>query len=68
VTVADGKFDAPYGAPTAGPPSYQPYEIRLTTVFGFVNDGELGPEQYPLAFLSLNRSRRRRGGRYCSQC
>ena len=27
VTVADGAFDAPYGAPTAGPPPYLPYEI-----------------------------------------
>jgi hypothetical protein len=43
VTVAGGKFDAPYGAPTAGPPPYQPYEIRPTAVFGFVNDSSLGP-------------------------
>jgi hypothetical protein len=31
VTVAGGEFDAPYGAPTAGP------------LFGFVNDSALGP-------------------------
>jgi Pyridoxamine 5'-phosphate oxidase len=43
VTVADGKFDAPYGAPTAGPPPYQPYAIRLQSVFAFVNDSALGP-------------------------
>jgi len=43
VTVADGAFDAPYGAPTAGPPPYQPYEIRPAAVFGFVNDSALGP-------------------------
>jgi hypothetical protein len=43
VTVADGKFDAPYGAPTAGPPPYQPYAIRPTAAFGFVNDSALGP-------------------------
>jgi hypothetical protein len=35
VTVTDGAFDAPYGAPTAGPPPYHPYEITPATVFGF---------------------------------
>ena len=35
VTVTDGAFDAPYGAPTAGPPPYQPYEITPVTVLGF---------------------------------
>ena len=35
VTVTDGAFDAPYGAPTAGPPPYHPYEITAATVFGF---------------------------------
>jgi hypothetical protein len=35
VTVTHGAFDAPYGAPTAGPPPYQPYEITAATVFGF---------------------------------
>lgn len=43
VTVIDGAFEAPYGAPTAGPPPYQPYEIRPDTVFGLVNDPALGP-------------------------
>ena len=43
VTVADGVFGAPYGAPTAGPPPYQPYEIRPAAVFAFVNDSALGP-------------------------
>ncbi len=33
VTVTDGAFDAPYGAPTAGPPPYYPYEITPATVF-----------------------------------
>ena len=32
VTVTDGGFDAPYGAPTAGPPPYQPFEITPATV------------------------------------
>jgi hypothetical protein len=43
VTVAGGEFDAPYGAPTAGPPPYQPYAIHPTAAFGFVNDSALGP-------------------------
>ncbi len=37
-TVADGAFDAPYGAPTAGPPPYEVYEITPTVVFGFGTD------------------------------
>jgi hypothetical protein len=43
VTVTNGAFDAPYGAPTAGQPPYQPYEIRPATVLGFVNEPALGP-------------------------
>ena len=43
VTVTGGEFDAPYGAPTAGLPPYQPYEIRPTAVFAFINDSALGP-------------------------
>jgi pyridoxamine 5'-phosphate oxidase-like protein len=43
VTVINGAFDAPYGAPTAGLPPYQPYQIRPATVFGFANDPALGP-------------------------
>jgi Pyridoxamine 5'-phosphate oxidase len=35
VTVTGDGFDAPYGAPTAGPPPYQPYEITPASVFGF---------------------------------
>jgi hypothetical protein len=31
VTVINRAFDAPYGAPTAGLPPYQPYEIRPAT-------------------------------------
>ena len=38
----DGRC-TPYGAPTAGLPPYQPYEIRPATVLGFVNDPALGP-------------------------
>jgi nitroimidazol reductase NimA-like FMN-containing flavoprotein (pyridoxamine 5'-phosphate oxidase superfamily) len=31
----DGAFDADYGAPTAGPPPYDVYEVTPTTAFGF---------------------------------
>ena len=42
-TVADGAFDAPYGAPTAGPPPYEVYEITARTVYGFGTDEEHAP-------------------------
>jgi hypothetical protein len=42
VTVVRGEFDAPYGAPTAGAPPYQPYAIQPTAAFAFVNDSALG--------------------------
>ena len=35
VTVTGGALDAPYGAPTAGPPPYFPYEVTPSTVFAF---------------------------------
>ena len=34
-TVKDAAFDAPYGAPTAGPPPYVVYEVRPETMYGF---------------------------------
>jgi hypothetical protein len=34
VTVKDGAYDAPFGAPSAGKPPYQLYEVRLTKAFG----------------------------------
>jgi nitroimidazol reductase NimA-like FMN-containing flavoprotein (pyridoxamine 5'-phosphate oxidase superfamily) len=42
VTVTGGAFEAPYGAPTAGPPPYFPYEITPATVFGFGTADEYG--------------------------
>ena len=42
VTVTDGAFDAPYGAPTAGPPPYHPYTITPVTVFAFGTADEYG--------------------------
>ncbi len=34
VTVVEGGFEAPYAAPAAGPPPYQPYQINPTVVYG----------------------------------
>jgi hypothetical protein len=34
VTVRDGAFHAPYGAPTAGPPPYQPYALTPDVILG----------------------------------
>jgi nitroimidazol reductase NimA-like FMN-containing flavoprotein (pyridoxamine 5'-phosphate oxidase superfamily) len=42
-TVRNGAFDAPYGAPTAGPPPYEVFEITPTVVFGFGTDDEHAP-------------------------
>lgn len=42
-TVSDGAFDAPYGAPTAGPPPYAVFEITPTTVYGFGTDEDHAP-------------------------
>jgi hypothetical protein len=34
VTVVEGGFEAPYAAPAAGPPPYEPYQIVPTVVYG----------------------------------
>lgn len=34
VEVRDGVFHAPFGAPTAGPPPYQPYALIAEVIFG----------------------------------
>lgn len=41
--VVDGAFDAPYGAPTAGPPPYEVYEVTPTVVYGLGTDEEHAP-------------------------
>ena len=43
VTVRDGAFDAPYGAPTSGPPPYEVYELTPAVVLGFGTDNTFGP-------------------------
>ena len=50
VTVTEGGFDAPYGAPTAGPPPYQPFEITPAAVFGFGTAGEFAGRATRFAF------------------
>ena len=43
VTVTPGNmFDAPYGAPTAGPPPYRVYQVTPVAVYGFGTDDDLG--------------------------
>jgi nitroimidazol reductase NimA-like FMN-containing flavoprotein (pyridoxamine 5'-phosphate oxidase superfamily) len=42
-SVEEGAFDAPYGAPTAGPPPYEVYEITPARVYGFGIDEEHAP-------------------------
>ncbi|MGH9244498.1 MAG: hypothetical protein ACRD29_09310 [Acidimicrobiales bacterium] len=41
--MRDGAFDAPYGAPTAGPPPYQPYAVTPTVIFGFGTNDKFAP-------------------------
>lgn len=38
-----GALDAPYGAPTAGPPPYAVYELVPSVAFAFGTDDEYGP-------------------------
>lgn len=37
VTVVDGAFDAPYGAPTAGQPPYHVFRVIPAAIYGFGN-------------------------------
>ncbi len=38
----DNMFDAPYGAPTAGPPPYRVYELTPRRVYAFGTSDNLG--------------------------
>lgn len=43
VTIrSDHMFDAPYGAPTAGPPPYRVYQITPAVAYGFGTSNNLG--------------------------
>src|SRR5919199_1865148 len=46
VTVRGGAFDADYGAPTAGPPPYEVYELTPTTAFGFGTEETFSPTRW----------------------
>jgi Pyridoxamine 5'-phosphate oxidase len=57
VTVtADGVFDAPYGAPTAGPPPYRVYELAPTVAYAFGTGGNLGERSTRYSFRALAQS------------
>lgn len=43
VTVQDGAFNAPYGAPAAGPPPYRPYALIPKVVYGMGTNEEFAP-------------------------
>ena len=49
VTVQDGAYSADYGAPSAGPPPYELYEVRLVTVFGLGTDEPYGATRWRFA-------------------
>jgi hypothetical protein len=46
VTVRDGAFHDTEGAPTAGPPLYDVYEVIPTTAFGFGTDESFSPTRW----------------------
>jgi nitroimidazol reductase NimA-like FMN-containing flavoprotein (pyridoxamine 5'-phosphate oxidase superfamily) len=46
VTVRDGAFHDAEGAPTAGPPPYDVYEITPTVAFGFGTDETVTPTRW----------------------
>ena len=46
VTVRDGAFHDTEGAPTAGPPPYDVYEVMPTTAFGFGTDESFSPTRW----------------------
>jgi len=42
----DGAFDAPYGAPSAGPPPYEPYQFTPSVGFGLGTDEPFGATRW----------------------
>lgn len=44
--VHDGAYLADYGAPSAGPPPYELYEVRPVTVFGLGTDEPFGATRW----------------------
>ena len=51
VTItSDNMFDAPYGAPTAGPPPYRLFEITPSVVYAFGTSDDLGVQSTRFRF------------------
>jgi hypothetical protein len=46
VTVRDGAFHDAEGAPTAGPPPYEVYEVTPTVAYGLGTDGTFSPTRW----------------------
>jgi hypothetical protein len=46
VTVQDGAYSADYGAPSAGLPPYELYEVRPDTVYGLGTDEPYGATRW----------------------
>jgi len=46
LTVQDGTYSAEYGAPSAGPPPYELYEVRPATVFGLGTEEPYGATRW----------------------
>jgi nitroimidazol reductase NimA-like FMN-containing flavoprotein (pyridoxamine 5'-phosphate oxidase superfamily) len=46
VEVRDGTFQDTFGAPTAGPPPYEVYELIPSKVFGFSTDPAIAPTRW----------------------
>jgi Pyridoxamine 5'-phosphate oxidase len=57
VTITDGDmFDAPYGAPTAGPPPYRVYQISPTRAYAFGTSDNLGVRSTRFEFTERERA------------
>jgi hypothetical protein len=46
LTVRDGAYLADYGAPSAGPPPYELYEVQPVTVFGLGTEEPFGATRW----------------------
>ena len=46
IRAVDGAYDAEYGAPSAGPPPYELYEIRPSVAYGLATDEPYGATRW----------------------
>ncbi len=53
VTIQDGAYDAPYGAPTAGPPPYHLFRFTPTAVFAFGTNDTYAPRSTRFTFTTV---------------